>query len=142
MFKKSLLSASQRLATVTLLAATAFYGCGGGTASYDNSSVNPAELSIKNLKDRFYSEHKCDVYEKINTYVCAGDIMQATCKDAMGALQQDFYTRDAMNPNVWLSQKDIDAEIADLNAKLADAMKRKGVFAAVQNPATAMCTQR
>src|SRR5262249_27412466 len=97
----------------------------------DNSTP---EQATKALKDKFFSEHNCAVYENINTFMCSGGLMQATCKDNNGMVQSDYYLQDPTNATNWLSESDVQAEIAMAQANLMTAQAKLTGFTQAMMP--------
>ena len=117
------------------LGAGFLFGCGQAQMPIDTSPSSMEDQAYKALKDKFYVAHNCEVYQKIVTFTCDSGITQAMCKDNTGNKQVDYYMRDPANNAGWLSEVDIDAQIAKVQEQLNALEQQKAGFAPAHNPA-------
>lgn len=110
-------------------------GCGGPPPALP---PNPAEVSARALKEKFSAQHKCAVYELIDTLQCVGEVVQTTCQDASGQPAIDYFIKNPAQPDAWISETDVDAQITAANASLKDGNAKKFLFA-VAKSAGGMC---
>lgn len=123
-------------AKAALSGAAFLLGCAGEPPP--NLGIMPPnsaeEVAIKALKDKFYLEANCAVYQKIVTFSCESGVVQVMCKDMAGMAQVGYYLRDTTRPDGWYSEKDVDAQIAEAQARLAEAQAKKAGFIPAHNP--------
>jgi len=120
-----------------LLSTALLAGCSGEPAMMGSVGPMPngeEEKSIKALKDKFYIDFNCAVYQKIVTFTCESGIVQVMCKDVNGMPQSAFFIKDPSRPEGWFSEKDADAAIAAAEAQLMAAKMRKEAFTPAHAP--------
>jgi hypothetical protein len=111
-------------------------GCSGEPSMVSQGPMpnSEEEKSLKALKDKFYVDFNCAVYQKIVTFSCENGIVQVMCKDINGMAQVSFFMKDPSRPEGWFSEKDADAAIAAAEAQLLAAQMRKAAFTPAHSP--------
>lgn len=121
---------------LSALLSTALLGCSGSEPAMSTgpSPNSDEEKALKALKDKFFTDFNCAVYQKIVTFTCESGVVQVMCKDLAGMAQVAYFMKDPNTPGGWYSEKDVDAQIAAAEAQLLAAQMRKAAFAPAHNP--------